>query len=600
MRARNTKFTILTREEVIAQGIQIRKREVEVPQKNGDIYVYERECYYDSRVRYERSLGQKLIGKKIQGNDEINNTRPKRKNGALQKETANQRVKRIESSESDDISAVKLHVGMIDILDHLAKESGIDKDIEDSTDIPTALKILSIARFMVADDSPSLAKIEEFQYTHLLPYEDGINKDVYHRLFDEIGDDEELKQGFFLRRVAREKDKTVYIAYDSTTESTDSKWLKSARYGMNKADDGRKTLKYALMYSMNSSMPICYYTQQGNIPDVMTVKRLEEQVAALGINDFVIVADNGYCSDPNIDYALLHGHDILTRIETNVSWVNDLLMENYSKLTSTASALAPDRSMHGISIPFERNAKIIQDGNNELCGTFKCFLLLYSSEELKSEENIALDKKLHIMKQEIENGKKVSTYCRSDRQMINSCLKIHDEKKSITVTFRQRGINNYRKEHGIFALFSSRESDPEKGLALYRKRGEIESAFRVHKEDLKGNMPDCSLDTVFEGKTFVQFVSLILQEALITRVNEMKRTLGLPNGDDEHDLKTILDAEKKLKAWLEDRSIKRILNWFDTNDRIIVSNKMKIKRWNSEVIARDKLFLQKLGIEIKN
>ncbi len=596
----NTEFPKLTREEVIAEGIQIRKRIVDVPQKNGDIYVYERECYYDSRVRYERSLGQRLIGKKNPGNDEINQTRPKRKSGTSQNETANQKVKCIESPGSDEISAVKLHVGMMDILDHLAKESGIDEDVKNSTDVPTALKILSIARFMVSDDSPSLAKIEEFQYTHLLPYEDGINKIIYHRLFNEIGNDEELRQAFFLKRVAREKDKTVYIAYDSTTESTDSRWLKSARYGMNKADDGRKTLKYALMYSMNTKMPICYFTQQGNIPDVMTVKRLEEQLTTLEIEDFVIVADNGYCSDSNIDYALLHGHDILTRIETDVKWVNELLIKHHKKLTATASALAPDCSMHGISIPFERNAKIIQEDNKEVCGTFKCFLLLYHSEVLKSEENIALNKKLHEMKQEIESGKKAASYSRSDKQIIKSCLLIQDKKEPITVKFRQSGIDKYKKEHGIFALFSSRESDPEKGLALYRKRGEIESAFRVHNEDLKGDMPGCSLDTVFEGKTFVQFVSLILQEALITRVNEMKRTLGVPTGDEKHDLKVNLDAEKRLKAWLEDRSIKRILNWFDTNDKIIVSNKMKIKRWNSEVIARDKLFLSKLGISITN
>ncbi len=80
----------------------------------------------------------------------------------------------------------------------------------------------------------------------------------------------------------------------------------------------------------------------------------------------------------------------------------------------------------------------------------------------------------------------------------------------------------------------------------------------------------------------------------------MKQTLGVPTGDEKHDLKTNLDAEKRLKTWLEDRSIKRILNWFDTNDKIIVSNKMKIKRWNSEGIARDKLFLGKLGIEMTN
>ena len=51
----------------------------------------------------------------------------------------------------------------------------------------------------------------------------------------------------------------------------------------------------------------------------------------------------------------------------------------------------------------------------------------------------------------------------------------------------------------------------------------------------------------------------------------MKNTLGVPNGEHDHDLKVNLDKEKQLKTWLENNSIQEIFDWFDAVEKIDVT-----------------------------
>ena len=80
----------------------------------------------------------------------------------------------------------------------------------------------------------------------------------------------------------------------------------------------------------------------------------------------------------------------------------------------------------------------------------------------------------------------------------------------------------------------------------------------------------------------------------------MKLTLGVANGDPMHDIKKVLDLEKKLKHWLEESSIHTVLQWFDTVEGVSVSSKLSRKRWTTEITQRDNLFLEKLGISELN
>ena len=96
---------------------------------------------------------------------------------------------------------------------------------------------------------------------------------------------------------------------------------------------------------------------------------------------------------------------------------------------------------------------------------------------------------------------------------------------------------------------------------------------------------------------FVQFVALCYLEFFAEKVQALKDSLGQENGDEAPDKKQQLDAEKKLRTWLENTSLHHVLQWFDTVESTEVSAKQRRRRWNTETTMRDQLFLNKLGIE---
>jgi uncharacterized protein YggL (DUF469 family) len=57
--------------------------------------------------------------------------------------------------------------------------------------------------------------------------------------------------------------------------------------------------------------------------------------------------------------------------------------------------------------------------------------------------------------------------------------------------------------------------------------------------------------------------------------------------------------EKKLENWLAQRSLARILDWFDCIETTKVQTVMGSYRWSTESVARDRLFLKYLGVGTK-
>ncbi len=110
---------------------EIKTKIIHQVQKNGDTYILERKILYDPEVKYNRVLSTKLISKIPKGETIPVATRPKRSNN---KESA---------AKSEIVSAKRMHVGMMDIIDHIGSVSGIDDAVYTSTDIGKAQKIIS-------------------------------------------------------------------------------------------------------------------------------------------------------------------------------------------------------------------------------------------------------------------------------------------------------------------------------------------------------------------------------------------------------------------------------------------------------------------------
>ena len=96
---------------------------------------------------------------------------------------------------------------------------------------------------------------------------------------------------------------------------------------------------------------------------------------------------------------------------------------------------------------------------------------------------------------------------------------------------------------------------------------------------------------------FVQFVSLCYYEYFSEQLRKIKLALGNQHKDHIRTKETI-NLEEKLLRWMENTPVYLQLQWFDTVEEVRVSSELHNKRWNTEVIARDTLYLEKLGVTI--
>ena len=327
---------------------KIKTSTVHQTRKNGDIYVLERKTQYDPEKKYNRVLSTKLIAKIPKGETIPVATRPKRTKDSKS------------DPKNEIVTAKRTHVGMMGIIDYIGSVSGIDDAVYASTDIGTAQKIISIARYLLATNGQSLPGIQSWQYNHPLPYEDGITEDIYHDLFAQIGLDETLQQNYFSKR-CESMPKGDALAYDSSTISTYSGNQTEARYGFNKAHDGLKTIKLLTLYSIESRQPIAFTKQPGNLPDVISVTNAIKQLSALGVNTAEIITDNGYYSESNFSELLQAGFDFITLAKTSIKWIKTEIDKQIEALDDFRSLCPYDHSTHGVSVKimhtFEKTRK---------------------------------------------------------------------------------------------------------------------------------------------------------------------------------------------------------------------------------------------------
>ena len=570
---------------------EIKTKIVPVHQKNGDIYLMERQIQYDPIKKYNKVLSSKLVSKIPKGEKNPVPTRPKATKGHKS------------DVKPGKLSASRVRVGMMDIVDHIGSVSGIDAAVYASTDLGTAQKIISIARYLFASNGQTLPGIQTWQFTHPLPYVSGISEDVYHDLFNRIGLDESLQQNFFRERCSLLEDNDA-IAYDSTTVSTYSENQIDARYGFNKSHDGLKTVKLLTLYSINSRQPIAFTKQPGNLPDVTAIENALNQLGALGVTDAEIVTDNGYYSEPNLSEMLQRGFDFVTLAKTSLKWIRPEIDKHMEDLGTIHSVCPFDITTHGITVmlmhEFDKVRKYAshktgaEKGSTE---TFKrrIYLHIYFNATRQSEDRVAFENDLYELKTIIENGIPVNELPESSQNKVKKYMNLRTWGNKTTVTFKDKACRDAYKYHGYFCIVSNKEKDCFEALRKYRSRETIESFFEFDKQRADGTRTRVWGSDTLRGRMFVQFVALCYYEYFSNQLRLMKATLGLRNGNLTQ---RELEVEDKLKSWMNNTPVYLQLQWFDTVEEVKISSELRSKRWNTEVTERDRLYLTKLGIDL--
>lgn len=567
---------------------QTREILVERKRPNGDIYVYKRIVQYDRETKKMKILSEKLMGIKDPKTGEIRKTRPRRTKEEMQQVR----------------EATRVRVGMTEILDWVGKSSKIDADVEKcyADDPDTALKIISLARYLVVSDHNTLSAFENWQLTHAIPYDGFIGESTYHNLFEKIGLDETFIQKYFKARASHLKEGDS-IAYDSTTISTYSEKQIEARQGFNKDGDDLNTIKLLLLYSVENHQPIAFAKQPGNIPDVISIENTLKQFDVLKLKRPQLVTDKGYYSEDNI-LDLVRSHmDFITACPDNVKWIKDAFIDKVDSLHSAATVCPFDQNeIHGFSVrlmhefSWERQhaSKDKKKGDIET-KAFRLYLHVFRSETKAQQQCINEYNKLTELKNQLLAGE--TEFTQSAQNTIKKALIIHRRKGEITsIDFNTKYLDERAKSYGIFTILTNHEKDCFEVLKKYRKRNRIEDCFKLDKEYTDGARPRVWTPDVLKGRMMVQFVALGYLSFLYAKLHEVKEKLGKPNGDETHDTKLNLSAEKSLLSWIENHSLQQQLSYFDCIEETTVNTAAKKIRWSTEHIKRDRLYLQALGV----
>lgn len=584
---------------------EIKTRIIRSPQKNGDIYVLERKTIYDPVKKYNKVLSTRLVSKIPKGSEIPVPTRPKRRKKSKMIKNEPSEIPEKPDLTPDPIVASRMRVGMMNIIDHIGTSSGIDAAIYANTDSGTAQKIISLARYLFATDGQSLLGIATWQYNHPLPYGEGISEEIYHRLFNELGLNESLQQNYFKNRCATLNSGSG-IAYDSTTFSTYSENQLEARYGFNKAGDGLKTVKYVALYSIENRQPIAFTKQPGDLSDVLAIGNALNQLLSLGVSDAEIVTDNGYYSEYNISQMYQAHFDFITLAKTGLKWIKSEIDKHQQDLDRLSTVCPYDPTTHGITVMLMRNFTKVRKYANKKTGavqgeeetfTRRVYLHIYYNANRKVDEDQAFERELLSLKTRLEYGMSIEDFNDTTQKKVKKYLIIRTWGKKRVISFNEKACARAKQYHGYFTLVSSKEKETFIALSKYRKREHIENYFRSSKQHTDSmRLRVWNADTL-RGRMFVQFIALCYYEYYSEAIRKMKKSLGVPNGNHDHDLKQNLDLEKRLKSWLCNTPIYLQLQWFDAIEGVEISSVLLSKRWTTEITKRDNMFLEKLGLK---
>lgn len=165
---------------------------------------------------------------------------------------------------------------------------------------------------------------------------------------------------------------------------------------------------------------------------------------------------------------------------------------------------------------------------------------------------------------------------------------------SVNVKFNDEAIEEAKRNCGVFSLISNVDKDPWVALLNYRKRNLIESSYKVIKSDMDGRKPRVWTMVRERGKEVCRLVALGIRFYLADAINLVKEKAYINSQDEKNFTKKQRDEYEALGNWIESKTLKQILSWFDCIETVAVKNARGKVRWTTESIRRDQLFLKML------
>ncbi|MEW5817004.1 MAG: IS1634 family transposase [Spirochaetota bacterium] len=462
--------------------------------RSGITYAYESVSYWDKEKQQSRST-RTLIGRVDSETGEIVPTDGR----CRKKNTPSVTSKR---GPVPATVTTRCFYGATYLLDSIGAKLGITNDLKQS--FPNIYQqILSIAYYLILEDKNPLYRFEKWSSLHKHPYGKNIASQRSSELFAAIT--EEAKHKFF-RLQGKRCMENEYWAYDITSISSHSEYIRQVQYGRNKENDHLPQLNLALVFGEKSNLPFYYRKLSGNIPDSKTIKHLLAELDVLGFTKIKLVMDRGFYSEANIN-ALFKDHLkflisvkmslVFIRKELDIIYDSFRTFERYSEKYQLYYHTVQTEWQYTQHRPYKKDT---------LSERRRIYLHYYYNIDKAAEDEKAFDKRLISLRHELESGKRITEDERHYKKYFETKT---TPKRGTKVTFNEEAVRQAKRYFGFFALLTNETMDALTALELYRNKDVIEKAFGNLKERLNMRRTLVSSEQSLEGKLFVQFVALI-------------------------------------------------------------------------------------------
>jgi transposase len=399
--------------------------------------------------------------------------------------------------------AARLYFGATHLLDEIGRISGVAEDIRAS--FPEDWReILSLAYYLALESDSPMYRFPRWAGDHRHPCGLPLASQRISEIMRDITEDGKMQ--FFKRQIERRQEKE-HLAYDTTSVSSWSEYIKAVRYGKNKDNDNPAQVNMALVFGADSSLPVYYRVLPGNISDVTTVRKLLKDVAFLEIEKLKLVMDRGFYSADNVN-ALYKGHyKFLVATKSGNRFPAKTLCEakktirNFTNYDEKHDVYAYSSSEKWHCVQKDSHGKITLEEERRI------YVHVYYNGIRAEEEKRSLTKSLSATKAALVSGKELRE---SQESLCKKYFTVKETpKRGVAVSYNEEAIRKAMDDMGYFILLSNDIKDPAGALDIYRKKDMVEKAFDNLKERLEMRRTTVHSDQTLHGKFFLQFLALI-------------------------------------------------------------------------------------------
>jgi transposase len=456
-------------------------------------YVYEDYPFWDKATKQNRHK-RIYIGKLGREGEFI----PNQKYLTRQSEPAEK-----EGAEPGVTPARRVYFGATHLLDEIGEITGVREDLQAC--FPSNYKaLMSLAYYMVLESESPMYRFGRWAFDHRHPCGEVL---ASQRISEALRDIPEQAKLEFFRRQSQRRQEKEYLAYDTTSVSSYSEYIKAVRYGRNKDNDGLPQVNMALVFGEESCMPVYYRVLPGNITDVMTIRKLIKDIDFLEIDKLKLVLDRGFYSANNINALYKAHHKFLIAVRINSGFLSGVLEKAKTQMHDFSHYDADQEVYQWGSM--EEWPYVQRDRRGEIAIEEKrrIYVHIFYNGQRGEEEKARFNKSLASAEAALRGEAELTE---AQRALIERYFIVKETpKRGVQIQYRDDAIQKQLARFGYFALLSNEIKDSAAALEIYRKKDMVEKAFDNLKERLEMKRTSVHSDQTLAGKFFLQFLSLI-------------------------------------------------------------------------------------------